>query len=340
MTAKTVNLDDLGASRLRAYLRFFRLMLRDGGQNHYVLMHFDPIVVGLVAGYLRPDLRRRVTNVYHTDLTAYHDAQRGIRKIVFKLLLGRLKHQDTVFSSKEMMVKAQKDFLFSRCRVIYSAFDCVADRAVLPSALRRGKTVVLGVVARLHAVKNIDLSIRVVCELRSRGYDVQLDIYGSGPEQASLMNYAQRLHATGFISFKGFLQDTSIAYQAIDGLICLSSIEGWGLTILESIRAGKPVFHTDCSCGPREIMSPGSDPWVKTATLEETDVGFLVRPLMMPHAYAGRLREDETLYVDYLELFIDRVQNNRFSMNFDFDRFSDERIRAGWMDALSTCNAE
>lgn len=115
-----------------------------------------------------------------------------------------------------------------------------------------------------------------------------------------------------------------------DALISFSSIEGLPTVILESINFKKPIFYTDCSSGPRELMSPNSNPLEKTKNFEKTDVGYLVKQVKKKSSYSFELSKYEFEYVEILKSFIDDVKNSRFSMKYDEDRFSEHIIIDEW----------
>ena len=81
-------------------------------------------------------------------------------------------------------------------------------------------------------------------------------------------------------------------------------------------------------------MSPNSNPLEKTKNFEETDVGYLVKPIQKIRAYELELDKYEEEYVDILKKFVDDVKNNKFSMKYDEERFSEEIIIDEWKELI------
>jgi glycosyltransferase involved in cell wall biosynthesis len=181
-----------------------------------------------------------------------------------------------------------------------------------------------------YSVKNIDLAIRVIKELHNQDNNIKLLIYGDGDQKELMHNYIKKLNCSEYIKLMGSENNKEKIYNSIDALISFSSIEGLPTVILESINFNKPIFYTDCSSGPRELMSPNSNPLEKTKNFEKTDVGYLVKPIQKIRAYELELDKYEEEYVDILKFFVDDVKNNKFSMKYDEERFSEEIIINEW----------
>ena len=137
-----------------------------------------------------------------------------------------------------------------------------------------------------------------------------------------------------FIKLMGASENKNEMYSSIDAMISFSSIEGFGLSILESIGHNKPVLYTDCSSGPRELMAPNSNLLKKTDFFEKTDVGYLVKPMINLNSYSKALSLFEKDYVDIVGNFIKDVRGNRFSMNYDFSPFSEKIIIENWINLI------
>lgn len=335
------NMSDRGGSRFMQYAHAFCSLCFSGlgdanaKGNEYIMMHLDAIVVGLFASMLRWSLARKIVNVYHIDLLWYYNGQHGFRRVLLRTLFWLLRRRKSVFVSYEAQSRASRRFGFKNSSVIYNIFepDGAGNRSLTAEQKTRSRGPVLGVVSRLHRVKNIDLVVRLVDAARRRGADVSLEIFGAGPEHDRLRHYIHRLDCADFVHLRGYCDDKNEIYQSIDALVSMSLVEGWGMTILECIDHGKPVFHTDCYSGPREILFPHGDPSGKTQSFEMTRSGFLVKPVGHAATYLDRPADSEQAYVDYLLQFMEVLMSGGFQpgSDIDFDRFRSDRIVPQWL---------
>jgi hypothetical protein len=81
-------------------------------------------------------------------------------------------------------------------------------------------------------------------------------------------------------------------------------------------------------------MSADSNPLEKTKSFEKTEVGYLVKPIQKTRVYELELDKYEEEYVDILKKFVDDVKNNKFSMKYNGDRFSEEIIIDEWKELI------
>jgi glycosyltransferase involved in cell wall biosynthesis len=186
----------------------------------------------------------------------------------------------------------------------------------------------------LHSGKNIDLLIRVFNSFWLAHKNAELLIFGDGPEQGKLTDYAKNFPCSDAISFRGYLINPDEIYGQIDSLVGFSSMEGFGLVILEALARNIPVLHSDCSCGPREILVPSSDPCRKTSSFEIGEGGMLVKIPDKIASYAQRLQESEVVVLEAFCFFFEEFDHIKKTSIIDMQRFGSDVIQKKWIDLL------
>ena len=112
--------------------------------------------------------------------------------------------------------------------------------------LQRNKKFTVGTMCRLVEKKGISLLIEVFKTIP----DIDLIIAGDGPLRNQ---YMKEVNGYKNIKFIGWVNNKETFYANID-VFCLSStIEPFGLVILESMVRGIPVISTNCN-GPNDII--------------------------------------------------------------------------------------
>lgn len=94
---------------------------------------------------------------------------------------------------------------------------------------------------RLHQVKNLDLTIETIRYLRSRGFNVYLDIYGKDDgEKEKLTASIQQLHLEEYIHLKGeiYSSEKLKIFSQYHFLIQLSKREGMAMSVAEAMQNG------------------------------------------------------------------------------------------------------
>lgn len=101
----------------------------------------------------------------------------------------------------------------------------------------------MGTVARLHPLKQIDLAIRTLTSLKR----VHLAIAGQGPDRARLDAVATELGVKERVHFVGEMQPSSIGdfLSGLDLFVFPSAAETFGLAAVEAAQAGVPVIANE-----------------------------------------------------------------------------------------------
>ncbi len=120
-----------------------------------------------------------------------------------------------------------------------------------------GKWVVAA--GRLAPAKRYDVLIRAFAGVVAERPDWGLRIYGNGRERDGLRALIDELGLYNHVFLMGPAHpiEAEWAKGAIGAVT--SSLESFGMTIVEAMRCGLPVVATDCPHGPGEIIRDGSD---------------------------------------------------------------------------------
>ncbi|MEU5423025.1 glycosyltransferase family 4 protein [Streptomyces sp. NPDC020799] len=112
---------------------------------------------------------------------------------------------------------------------------------------------------RLAPAKRYDLLIRAFEKVVAERPDWRLRIYGAGAERAKLRAQIDKRGLYNHVYLMG--PATPLDAEWVKGSIgaVTSSLESFGMTIVEAMRSGLPVVSTDCPHGPGEIIDNGVD---------------------------------------------------------------------------------
>ncbi len=113
-------------------------------------------------------------------------------------------------------------------------------------------------IGRLKRYKRVDLIVRAVAELASRGVAVQLRIAGRGDREPQLRVLADRLGIADRVEFLGYVSEARKRelFQQAWANVFTSPKEGWGITNIEAAACGTPSVAADAP-GLRESVVSG-----------------------------------------------------------------------------------
>jgi len=141
------------------------------------------------------------------------------------------------------------------------------------------------------------------------GFDVVLVVMGDGPELYALKKLSIELGLADKVEFVGYVSNASRYLSSVDIFVLSSFTEGLPITILEAMRAGKPIVATAVGGVPE--------------ALEYGKCGILVKPgdpTGLAIGISSLIRSPETQSMlgekarcRFKELYDSRVMEMRYS---------------------------
>jgi glycosyltransferase involved in cell wall biosynthesis len=155
----------------------------------------------------------------------------------------------------------------------------------------------------IDSKRHLDL-LEAFKEVTSRIKNCELLILGEGEEEETLRIYINENNLTGKAHILGRVKNPYQYLYRSKLFVSASESESFGNVIIEAMACSCPVIAVDCPYGPREILSPESDPGIRlTDTYEESPYGILV-PVRSPKPLAAamiKMLKNEALRINYLE---------------------------------------
>ncbi|WP_381800123.1 glycosyltransferase family 4 protein [Streptomyces niveus] len=216
------------------------------------------VVVGTRPGlncHIARQTRRGPVRVGQEHLTLDSHSHRLRREIAHRYML-----LDAVTTVTEADARAYR----SRLRLPGVRIDAVPNSVPAPGvapADSTGRCVVAA--GRLTPVKRYDLLIRAFSKVVAARPDWRLRIYGAGDatgdERAALRALIDERELYNHVHLMGTVNPLEPEWVKGSIAAVTSSLESFGMTIVEAMRCGVPVVSTDCPHGPGEIIEDGVD---------------------------------------------------------------------------------
>ena len=261
----TVNVVDLGASRVAASLPALRRYLRDTRPYAMLTAISHANVVGIWARRLAGVPTRLVVAEHDTLSHVTEQAQRR-RARVMPYLIGK---SYTKADGIVAVSSGVADDLATITGLRRDDIDVIYNPVITPEVaaathelpdhpwLADGEPPVVLGIGRLTPKKDFGTLLRAFAEVRGE-VDARLIILGEGPQRVELERLIHTLDLSSSVAMPGFV-DNPYAYLARAAVFALSSRwEGLPTVLIEAMFCGTPVVSTDCPSGPHEILDGGA----------------------------------------------------------------------------------
>ncbi len=145
-----------------------------------------------------------------------------------------------------------------------AAFDVPPDSAIAGARAALGlprDAIVIGILARLDAVKDHGTLLRGLARLGPRWPRAHCLIVGDGPERANLEELTDALGLRQQVTFAGERPNRPNPHLLFDISVLCSLSEGFPNSVVEAMAAGRPVVATEVG-GVRDAVEHGRTGWL------------------------------------------------------------------------------
>jgi glycosyltransferase involved in cell wall biosynthesis len=262
--------------------------------------HYSPFVYGSLARAWRPS-----TKVIFTEHGRLSDAPPSTKRMVANWMLRRAPQEVFAVSEHLKGHLVAEGFSREQVQVLYNGIDvgplpdtrarsCIRQRLAVSD-----DTLVVGTIARLDPVKDLDTMIRAITMLAPRR-PILLVVIGDGDERSRLEELTARLGAGTAVRFLGHREDARTWLAGCDVYANSSIHEGVSLTILEAMAAGLPTVATGVGGTPEIIdntcgrLVPSRDAATLASALDELAQREILRQ-KLGHSARRRVEERFTI---------------------------------------------
>lgn len=173
------------------------------------------------------------------------------------------KYLKAAIGVSEVVCKQLKAIILNESKVV-KVLNSVTVNLVEPLSKEKmglGNYIVLGTCSALTAEKNITLFIDILAELNKLSIPFKAIVIGDGADRNKLEEYAKKQGVESEIIFTGFHSNSSDMINALDIFVQTSTLEGFGLSLLEAFTLGKVCVTTNVGAA-KEIITQGVDGFV------------------------------------------------------------------------------
>lgn len=278
----------------------------------------------------------RVVMCERTHQTSMLSTKSWITRFMTRLLIPpSYNRADLVLANAEAM---KKDLISTMhvskpIRVIYNPIDLELTEekkhAAVPLTKEAGCFYFIGV-GNFRKEKNFPLLVDAFNKLSD--LNCKLILVGEGPDEEKIKTMISDAGTFDKVFFTGKDRNPFRWMNIADAFVLTSDVEGFPNVLLESLACGLPSISTDCLCGPREMLAPGSgDTGSLKDKYEEHQYGILcptgnatilseaMKRIMQDEPMRIRLSDSGRMRAKHFELRrLAREYSNAFSGRSDY----------------------
>ena len=246
----------------------------------YNIIHSHGVLPDLYVRYHRGKIKKAkcvttLHNIAHEDFAFHYGALKA--SLMLRLWRFALTSFDmTVVLSEYAKAHYRRRWGIERLAVIHNGIaksvdtDVVEDETI--TALKKRYRLIFSA-GKLSRLKGFEQLLKALPKLPG----MALVVAGEGEERTSLAHLAKHMEVEDRVYFMGFREDTA-SLMAVCDLVCVPSrSEGFGLVVLEAMRAKKPIILSDIPVFrelfdmPRFRLDDSNDLVTKISSIQESE---------------------------------------------------------------------
>lgn len=213
----------------------------------YIHAHIFP---SLVTGALLNTQAKRVLTIQGGDLADYPEIYGPAARLIKQPINWSLRQYDTVHCVSQDLSKQVEAMAGVEARIVPNGVDTkllslkFSGKHLLKTYRWPQAQFVLYSPSRLTEKNNLEATIKAVTRLRNQGRDIALVIAGEGHLKNHLKSVIDQAQANSYIRLLGAVEHTQSLQLAkyANGVIRVSTQEGFGISLLEAMSVGTPVI--------------------------------------------------------------------------------------------------
>ena len=231
------------------YLKLFKKYVAKFGEPDVIHAH------GFIGGFAAQHISNKY-KIPYIITEHYSGLVTGNIKFFYKLKLSDLyKNASNLICPSSFLANSLKKYTQSAITIIPLGIDTHFFKRILPKDTTSSFNFIT--VGGVRKEKNYDLLVDAFLllpdEIRDRS---KITVVGSGPDQKRFLARIHKLGLTDSILFVGekTRKEVKELLATSDCFLCSSSVETFGVSILEALSMGVPVISTKCGA-PEEYLS-------------------------------------------------------------------------------------
>ncbi len=160
-------------------------------------------------------------------------------------------------------------------------------------------------VGRLSEQKNFTLLLDAFAEVADEFPEYKLKIFGKGPLEASLKEYAKEIGVADRAEFMGYVLNMPEQLERASMFVLSSKFEGMPNALMEAMAIGLPCISTDCPAGGSAFLIEDGENGLLVPVNDKTQMAVAMRRILSDEPFAEKLGRNarkviERLSSDYI----------------------------------------